>query len=152
MKEYKFRAKAIEDFDTQLDGVLKGEWVEGYYYWSQSNLCGIIVTELMEESGGVGSGIMECHIQVDYKTVSQYTCLKDRNGKEIYEGDILATVGAEEYFIDGIVKWMDDRGAYYLVGPDGYATDSDYCYEGDEWSKLEVIGNIYESPELLEAK
>ena len=63
--------------------------------------------------------------------VMQYTGLKDRNGKEIYEGDFLK---------DGGVIGFDD-GKFYM--------DS-----GEEWgwipSDAEIIGNIYENPELLE--
>ncbi len=71
------------------------------------------------------------------------------NGKEIYEGNVLGSIGAEEIEIDGIVKWMDDRGAYYLVDKDGYVTDSDYCYDGEEWKNLEIVADIHENPEVM---
>jgi hypothetical protein len=144
MREIKFRGKAIEDFDTHLDGVLKGEWVEGHYYWSQSNLCGVIVTELMEESGGVGSGIMECHIQVDYKTVRQYTGLKDCNGKEIYEGDIVKRFDTD---IGVTVEWYEKYACFDFKERTSYIFDLEYARR---W--YSVIGNIYENPELLEEK
>lgn len=88
-------------------------------------------------------------VEVIPESVGQYIGLKDKNGKEIYEGNILGDVGCEETEIHGIVKWMDDRGTYYLVGEDGYVTDSDYCYDGLDWNKLEIIGEIHENPELL---
>ncbi len=78
--------------------------------------------------------------------VMQFTGLRDKNRREIYEGDVLTADGE---FIDGIVRWMEDRGCYYLTDPEGYATDSDHCYDGMEWHHLEIIGNVHENPDLL---
>ena len=83
--------------------------------------------------------------------VMQYTGLKDKNGCEIYEGDILKIPDLYEtpentsttYHYE---KVYFEKGAFrteYGVGED----DGDYIAEEGE-----VIGNIYENPELLEAK
>jgi uncharacterized phage protein (TIGR01671 family) len=73
----------------------------------------------------------------------QYTGLKDKNGVEIYEGDV---VEAKGYYQDKyIIEWVYD-GWEIFDGKDGVVADF------DEWEKLEVIGNIYENPELLEDK
>lgn len=80
--------------------------------------------------------------------VMQFTGLKDKNGKEIYEGDILASEGRVIGHIKGGV-----RGYCYDVvyaNPTGDKRWSLYAsvttdYEG----RVEVIGNIYENPELL---
>ena len=87
----------------------------------------------------------------DDAILMQYTGLHDKNGKEIYEGDILrwhyAYPKPEDYFI---VKWLDFRCAFslfrqnYLMSHLPYAdlhTNNDRNYE--------VIGNIYENPELV---
>ena len=70
----------------------------------------------------------------------QFTGLKDRNGKEIYEGDIC--------------KWLDEIGQVFW-------SEENWCFcvglpdtvwswvHGRNNSKLEIIGNIYENPELL---
>jgi uncharacterized phage protein (TIGR01671 family) len=74
--------------------------------------------------------------------VMQYTGLKDRNGKEIYEGDILSN-GSH---IDWIVKYRD---AAFQVEHVGQITNDSWHLERGMAESREVIGNIYENPELL---
>jgi len=70
----------------------------------------------------------------------QYTGLHDKNGKEIYEGDIIA---GEVHTWQ--VKWDDEDAGFYLSGIDGKFADwIGYAHQ------FEVIGNIYESKELLD--
>lgn len=71
----------------------------------------------------------------------QYTGLKDKNGKEIYEGDILFESFREEY-----LKVVFENGSFRAEA-DGYSSD----LEGYDYS-CEVIGNIYENPELIEGE
>lgn len=66
----------------------------------------------------------------------QFTGLKDKNGKEIYEGDIVKTV-KEDW-----VKVYYDRGNYWV-----WRYQLAYLWE----TGVEVIGNIYENPELINA-
>ena len=81
-------------------------------------------------------------------TVMEYTGLKDKNGKEIYEGDIVkfySFTTLREYDICKI-KWSDTCVTYTAVDK----FDEEYFIEKLDEKLLEVIGNIYENPELLE--
>lgn len=71
----------------------------------------------------------------------QYTGLKDKNGVEIFEGDIVQHHDHLEA-VYGIVSWDEEEAAF----TPGVGLMS----ENKSW--LEVIGNIYENPELLEAE
>ena len=88
---------------------------------------------------------------VDEDTVGQFTGLKDSSGREIYEGDIVKVVSyGEESF--HVVKYMveEDYPAFDLdpVLNDGECNSLSYCL-GDLDTKITVIGNIYDNPELL---
>ena len=74
----------------------------------------------------------------------QYTGLKDKNGKEIYEGDILQ-IRFFEYDPDEVVFIY---ACFELYGKDGHYV----CDLKQVYSVSEVVGNIYENPELLETK
>jgi len=77
--------------------------------------------------------------------LQEFTGLKDKNGKEIYEGDIVKTAGLMDN-IAGKVQWSDRMG--WLIHPTDWAADLGYSlYEVRAFA--EVIGNIYENPELL---
>ena len=73
----------------------------------------------------------------------QYTCLKDANGKEIFEGDIV-----EGWFYQhrGNFEVVFDDGAFSLIINDEYVP---CLYEANPNKNLKVIGNIYENSELL---
>ena len=120
MREYKFRGK---DYNNK---------------WR----CG----DLVQEKWGQGKAIMikkdKTAWSVLEETIGQYTGSKDKNGKEIYEGDIVYIAAEDER---GIIRW-DNETARYVVIYDNIITDFDNWYGED----LEVIGNIYDNKDLLE--
>ena len=81
---------------------------------------------------------------VDKNTIGQYTGLHDKNGREIYEGDILQ-IDIEKAW----VMWNERYGYFELVPIGDYYFDSDVIGQALEYTKPEVIGNIYENKELL---
>ena len=132
MREIKFRGKREDN----------GEWVVGYTRYS--NKKSIIMVDLLEQED----------YWVSSETVGQYTGLQDRNGVEIYEGDIVAfedSDGGYEYpdlaVNTGIVEYGEL--GFYFTNRIAVEMDDFYIKDG-RCDEVEVIGNIYENRELLE--
>lgn len=134
MREILFKAKRKDN----------GEWVEGYYvYDNVKNKAFICATRLLYERL---PKVM--WIEVDPNTLCQFTGCCDKNGKRIWENDICDR--KEKY--PEVVKmtsgdWTLDYS--YALGRD---FGNSYCNLGfyvDERNCVEVIGNIFDQPELL---
>ena len=146
MREIKFR------------GLSKGFWEYGLPFFSN----GTGLWKITLSDGWVPSysnpdeGVSTIFKDVDANTISQYTGFKDCNGKEIYEGDILPTTDAGNVY----VVWAEFKGR--LQGFPKHLDELEmwgWCVKHSKlglqplddsfYNEHNVLGNIYENPELI---
>lgn len=99
-----------------------------------------------------GTGLANFFAWADqYKyIIEQYTGLTDKNGKEIFEGDILKFpeyIMKDYKFINGVVEWENGcLGCRVQYNLRLYPTSG---FEQTDLKNIEIVGNIHENPELL---
>jgi len=161
MREYKFRGKS-KDIG----------WVYGQLAYDINGNVYIIQEVELDSSYGLEETILFATMwyRVDKETVGQYTGLHDKNGKEIYEGDIVRTqpyydrpfskkakskphIGVVKYEVKCGKGFVGNENEVKYWGAEWRVEIKDYgkyvnCAWGD-FFECEVIGNIYENKELL---
>jgi uncharacterized phage protein (TIGR01671 family) len=133
MREILFKAKRIDN----------GEWVEGYY---QKRYC----LSDSEESliFHADSYKMWKYAEIAPETLCQFTGLCDKNGKKIWENDILMAHLDESYPEDATYETVE-WGVAGFVTREANSTDRQYLDEFD-LEHYEVVGNIFDNKELLQ--
>lgn len=135
MREFKFRAKKKDN----------GEWVYGNLLYKDGVVNIVSIIDIDDGCMECGCPIVDYIYNVDAETVGQYTGLKDKNGREIYKGDICKD--SMGWIFE--VLW-DNENARFIGCQRKSRGDTYICYVGRE-PAVEIIGNIYENPELLES-
>jgi uncharacterized phage protein (TIGR01671 family) len=132
MREIKFRGKRVDN----------GEWVYG-----DLGFDGFRRPYIHNLDDG------EQCFSVIPETVGQFTGLRDKNGREIYEGDIvdLGPLGDADVTMGTVIIEWSDKEAGFMLRPLKIRHEGvDGQWTGWSIENWEVIGNIYENPELVE--
>lgn len=160
MREILFRGKRVDNV----------EWVEGFYCKHDTVKVCLTTDDPKTKHLIITDGFCDWGFEppclaheVIPETVDQYTGLKDKNGKKIFEGDIIKSDNGRISAVS-VVKYGDYRPDWFyslIEWAQGYKPkESSYgffCDSGDEQfllvnspSLIEIIGNIHDNPELLE--
>lgn len=148
-REIKFRGKCSPQSKYQ------GEWVTG----------SLVIPEIIEDNELLivvaHSDNCKTTYHVDKDTVGQFTGLRDKNGREIYEGDIL-TADGDPFMDDGkmnyiaVIEWFDYGACLYASmqlhrdsKAHGISVNMPYWFAKEAAETYEVIGNIHDNPELI---
>ena len=145
MREVLFRGKTYDD-----------EWVEGQLlYFKASVGTGefALIIESCEWDDSNEWFNLGKRAKVDPKTIGQYTGLTDKNGKKIFEGDIVKYKNTDGIKFNGValtvigkVVCNEKNASFAIIGKDEIgAKHCDYFPIKD----IEIIGNIHDNPELL---
>ena len=134
MREILFRGKRIDN----------GEWVEGNLFVPDKVDFRKPPTEIL-----MATNIVRISYEVDPETVGQYTGLKDKNGKRVFEGDICQH---EKTGRTISVSWHGTMAGYVWSKriEDSHLFDFGELFRVHD--KYAVIGNIHDNPELLEVR
>lgn len=134
MREILFRGERVDN----------GEWVYGSFI---PDLCELLYGNKLDGFIKPFGKIRKerLMVEVDRKTVGQYTGLRDKNSTRIFEADIVKVydVYCNETVV-GVVEFCDGSFRIY---------DKDFTsYDRWMYCKVEVIGNVFDNPELLEGE
>lgn len=158
-REILFRAKAINrDIGIHRTNYKNGDWIYGLVTRLYDNRFENLPAEMRDLSGVIG-------IEIDHNTIGQYTGLTDKSGTKIFEGDIIESVSRLVNSV-GTPTGGTDISRYIIEwGEHKWVKKIFFCNRGDYWNKnnvlpedlypytasryCEVIGNIYDNPELL---
>lgn len=137
MREILFKAKRLDN----------GEWVEGYYVYCRKRH---YILPVLNKVIGFDEREDEW-VEVDPDTICQYTGLTDKNGRRIWENDIC---DRKEKYPEIVTynkgDWQLDYS--YALGKEKHFCACNLGFYACERECVEVIGNVFDNPELLEAE
>lgn len=134
MRKIKFRGKRHYD----------GEWVYGYPLIADSEKYKSVNIVTLHEA--YPDTLAKVTTSVEFNTLGQFTGLANRSGKEIYEGDILKMGNCD---FRGVVQWHKN-GYFYINEYYPKVIDDDYSPLGNMLRyDMDVIGNVFDNPELM---
>lgn len=143
-REIKFRGKQIDNGEWVYGSLLTsgGQINKGAYY-----ICETVTSVFFDKEHNCAD--LGGFYRVDPKTVGQYTGQKDKNGEELYDGDILHRdcYGDVRIEFEKGVFWIRDTDSVRYANRCCNIPISDFPTED-----YEIIGNIHENPELLEVE
>ena len=149
MKDILFRGKRVDN----------GEWVEGNYYESKIRGCFILLPKIKVRKKDVVVINDSFEVaEVIPETVGQCTGLTDKNGKKIFEVDIISVItldtGNEQRAVVCFGNFIDENNGDEYIGFyiefDGIKTTAAQLAMKECKNRIEVVSNIYDNPELLE--
>lgn len=141
--EIVFRGKRIDN----------GKWVEGdliQLHDGRKYIVNNVNGACIDDKGNFINTEEPFVCQVDLATIGQYTGLKDKNGRHIFEGDIVrySIIVRDCLLYQGILKVVFERGSFCMEETD--SGDTHTLYNTAAGVELEVIGNAHDNPELLQ--
>ena len=144
MREVLFRGKTKEN----------GEWVQGYFVYAKSDFDSEEYREadiIPHDTDRVYKGEYNVVFPCIPETVGQYTGLTDKNGKKIFEGDIVWGDDCTGTWHKGVVEYDDSIGSFIINAKRfmQYPKNENHYDLLGCWS---IEGNIHDNPELLEGR
>ena len=126
-----------------------GKWVEGYFFETNTPVYrAFIITNMSVDITDGCTDILDFNIvEVDPETVGQFAGLTDKNGKKIFEGDIV-DCWSEGINAQGVVQQRID-GLWIIYPAWQKSTFWGLCPSSDGSTSVEIIGNIHDNPEVL---
>lgn len=128
-RDIKFRGKHVES----------GEWIVGCLFQDDDDHLPMIHQR----------GTLDGWEQVKEDSVGQFTGLCDKNGIEIYEGDVVEGFCYNDFYtgiegnVNAVVRWIDAYAGFM------FDINAQYFHDMRDARKIEIIGNVFDNPELL---